>query len=77
MGGTFSSMRAGHHSRNSSRAEEFVPTASIIHAEEKQKESQMHIKKQAASGGELSPSAAAADRHTDAPLYYVLALMLI
>ena len=53
---------------------EFEPTASILHAEEKQKESQMHIKKQAASGGELSPSAAAANRHMDA-LQHVLALM--
>ena len=29
-----------------------APTASILHAEEKQKESQMHVKKQAASGDE-------------------------
>jgi hypothetical protein len=39
------------------------------------KEIQMHINKQEASGGELSPSAAVADRHTDA-LWHVLALML-
>ena len=64
-----------HNLRNFSRAES-VPTASILHAEEKQTESQMHVKKQAASGGELSPSAAAADRHTDARRYYVFALML-
>ena len=63
-----------HHPRNSSRAE-FAPTVSIIHAEEKQKESQMHVKKQAASGGELSPSAAAAE--ADAPMKWVFALMLI